>query len=161
VEYDGEKRPIRPWDSFVGLLKNSPYVDEFVPGLAEHLKAFPSSRLPGTEDFLYWSKEKFGFTPFITVTHVTIAPVTPGTAVIASKDVYSSRYLDASLTLTIASDAVGGPAAFYLVYVNRSRTSALTGHFASLRRTIVEHAEKSNINESLNIVKLRLEGSSD
>ena len=30
-------------------------------------------RMAGAEDFLYWSKEKFGIAPFITVTHVVIA----------------------------------------------------------------------------------------
>ena len=48
----------------------------------------------------------------------------------ATRDVYSSRYLDASVALAIATDA-GGPDAFDLVYDNRSRANALKG---SLRR---------------------------
>jgi hypothetical protein len=157
VEYDDERRPIRPADDFVGLLHSSPYIEQLVPGLPEHLQAFPSSPLPGAEDFLYWSKEKFGFTPFITVTHVTIAPGTPTRSVIASKDVYSSRYFDASLTITIASDAVNAPDAFYLVYVNRSRADALKGPLAGLRRSIVERRAKSSLEENLKIVKQRVE----
>jgi hypothetical protein len=160
VEYDDEKRPVRPVDDFVGLLQASPYIGELVPGLPEHLQAFPSSPLPGAEDFLYWSKEKFGFTPFITVTHVTIAPGTPTRSVIASKDVYSSRYFDASLTITIASDAVEAPDAFYLVYVNRSRADALKGPLAGLRRSIAERRAKSSLDENLKSVKLRVETSS-
>ena len=157
VEYDDEKRPVRPADDFAGLLTNSAFIGTLVPGLPEHLKAFPSSPLHGAEDFLYWSKEKFGFTPFITVTHVTITPTTSTSAVIASKDVYSSRYVDASLTITIASDAVGTPRAFYLVYVNRSRASALKGVLADLRRSIVQHRAKNTLDENLRAVKLRLE----
>jgi hypothetical protein len=157
VEYNDEKRPVRPVEDFLGLLKNSPYVDTVVPGLAEHLTAFPSNPLPGAEDFLYWSKEKFVLSPFVTVTHVTIAPPTSESAVIASKDVYSSRYFDASLTITIASDAVKTPGAFYLVYVNRSRANALKGMFADLRRSIVEHRVKGALDENLKVVKLRLE----
>ncbi len=157
VEYDDEKRPVRPADDFIGLLKNSPYLSEVVPGLPEHLKTFPSSPLRGAEDFLYWSKEKFGFTPFITVTQVTITPATLTRTVIASRDVYSSRYFDASLTLTIASDAVSGPGAFYLVYVNRSRANALKGSLAGLRRSMVERRAKSSLDENLRSIKLRLE----
>jgi hypothetical protein len=157
VEYNDEKRPVRPADDFIGLLKNSPYISEAVPGLPEHLKTFPSSPLRGAEDFLYWSKEKFGFTPFITVTQVTITPATLTSTVIASRDVYSSRYFDASLTLTIASDAVSGPGAFYLVYVNRSRANALKGSLAGLRRSIVERRAKSSLDENLKTIKLRLE----
>ena len=75
---------MHPVDEFAGLLKNSPYLGEIVPGLPEHLRAFPSSALPGAEDFLYWSKEKFGLTPSITVTHVTATRDAIGNAVIAS-----------------------------------------------------------------------------
>ena len=75
-------------------------------GLDEHIREFPDRPIAGAEDFLYWSKEKFGLTPFITVTHVTIARDAEGDYVMTSKDVYSSRYFDASLTVAIASDAV-------------------------------------------------------
>ncbi|MCP6769513.1 hypothetical protein NL529_32170, partial [Klebsiella pneumoniae] len=82
---------------------------------------------------LYWSKEKFGIAPFITVTHVTIAHAPSGALVITSKDVYSSRYFDSSLGLTIASDEPGG---MLLVYVNRSRASALKGPLGALKRAM-------------------------
>jgi hypothetical protein len=155
--YEDEKRPVHPIEDFAGLLKNSPFIGKLVPGLAEHLQDFPAKRLRGTEDFLYWSKEKFGITPFVTVTHVTIVPSSPTTSVIASKDVYSSRYFDASLTVTIASDAVGATDSFYLVYVNRSRANALKGAFSGLRRSIVERRARDSIDRNLRAVKLRFE----
>ena len=155
--YDDEKRAVRPVDDFNALLEPSPYIGALVPGLAEHLREFPMRPLPGAEDFLYWSKEKFGFTPFVTVTHVTIAPPLPTSVVITSKDVYSSRYFDASLTLTVASDSVSSPEAIYLVYVNRSRASALKGPLAGLRRAIVERRAIGSVDENLRGVKRRLE----
>ena len=157
IEYDDEKRPVRPVDDFTGLLISSSFLGEFVPGLRNHLQNFPLSPLSGAEDFLYWSKEKFGLSPFITITHVTMTRATSDSYVIASKDVYSSRYFDASLTFTIASDAVGAPDTFYLVYVNRSRASALRGALSALRRSIVERRVKSSLDENLRNVKLRLE----
>jgi hypothetical protein len=158
TEYDDDRRPIRPVDDFVGLLDRSPYIDTLVPGLDGHLRAFPSARLDGAEDLVYWSKEKFGLSPFITVTHVTITRDAAGDTVMTSKDVYSSRYIDASLTLTVASDA-GAPGAFYLVYVNRSRANALTGMFAGLRRRIVERRARSSLDDNLTKLKLRFEKS--
>ena len=160
LEYDDDKRPVRPVDDFNGLLAASPYVGQLAPGLPEHLRGFPAARLPGAEDLIYWSKEKFGFTPFITVTQATIVPATATSVVIASRDVYSSRYFDASLTVTIASDAVnssGASRAFYLVYVNRSRANALKGTLSGLRRSIVERRAKISLDENLRSVKLRLE----
>ena len=157
TEYDGGKRQIRPVADFIGLLKNSPYIGELVPGLPTHLQEFPSSPLPGAEDFLYWSKEKFGLTPFITVTHVTIARAPSSAVVITSRNVYSSRYFDASVAATIASDAVGRARGFYLVYVNRSRANALKGAFSAFRRSIVERRAKSSLEKNLKATRIRLE----
>ena len=159
TEYDDEKRPVRPVDDFSSLLTGALYVDELVPGLAGHLEGFSTNSLPGSEDIVYWSKETFGdVDPFVTVTHVTITPPVRLGRVIASRDVYSSRYIDASLSVTIASDAVSTPDAFYLVYINRSRADALKGKAADLRRSIVERRAKSGLEENLRLTKLRLEG---
>jgi len=159
TEYDDEKRPVRPVDEFSSLLEGSPYLDELVPGLAAHLENFSTSPLPGSEDIVYWSKETFGdVDPFVTVTHVTVAQPVRFGRVIASRDVYSSRYLDASLSVTIASNAVSTPGAFYLVYINRSRADALKGAAADLRRSVVERRAKSGLEENLKLTKLRLEG---
>src|SRR5580704_1376802 len=94
----------------------------------------------------FWSKERFGIAPFITVTHMTIAHSTSGAIVITSKDVYSSRYFDSSLGLTIASPAEGG---FYLIYSNRSRASALKGAFSGLRKSMVERRVRGSLEQSL------------
>lgn len=160
TQYDDGKRPVRPRDDFSGLLKGSPYVEGLVPGLSGHLEAFSSRPLAGAEDIVYWSKEKFGsLAPFVTVTHVVITQPQPANYVIASRDVYSSRYFDASLSLTLASDAVASPEAFYLVYVNRSRADALKGTFSWLRHAIVERRVRVSLAENLRLTKNRLEGS--
>jgi hypothetical protein len=157
AEYNDGKKPIRPLDDFAEVLKSSPYIDALVPGLAAHLAGFPHAPVADAEEFLYWSKEKFGFTPFITVTHVTIAYAPSGAAVITTKDVYSSRYFDTSLGLTIASDATDGGRGFYLVYVNRSRANALKGRFSGLRRSIVERKAASGMAATVKTLKTRLE----
>ena len=156
AEYNDDKRPIQPGVEFGGILNNSPYLNELVPGLSEHLRNFPAARLAGSEDFLYWSKEKFGIAPFITVTHITISRAPSGTLVITSKDVYSSRYFDASVGLTIASKSQGG--GFVLVYANRSRASALKGSFGALRRAVVDRRVRGSLEQGLKAIKSRLEG---
>jgi hypothetical protein len=153
-QYDNGKRSIRPAVEFAGILANSPEVGRLAPGLPEHLRDFRAAPLEGAEDFLYWSKERFGIAPFISVTHVTIARTSPGTVVITSKDVYSSRYLDSSLGLTLVTEAPGG---CYLVYANRSRADALKGGFTALRRAFVERRARSSLDQNLKAVKGRLE----
>lgn len=156
TSYDDGTRPIHPVTEFEGLIRNSPSLGLVAPGLPEHLLHFPSSHLEGAEDFLYWSKEKFGVAPFITVTHVSIICRTERTCVVASKDVYSSRYIDASLALTIATDT-STPDSYYLVYANRSRANALKGRFSGLKRAIVERRARGSIEETLRALKGRLE----
>jgi hypothetical protein len=74
-----------------------------------------------------------------------------------TKDVYSSRYLDASLAISVATDSLETPSAFYLVYGNRSRANALKGGFSSLKRAIVERRARGNIEQYLRTLKTQME----
>jgi hypothetical protein len=91
------------------------------------------------------------------VTQVTIVCPVEHTCVVATKDVYSSRYLDASLAISIASDVVSNANAFYLVYANRTRASALKGMLSGLRKSIVERRARGSLEDNLRSIKLRLE----
>ena len=157
TEYDDGPTPILPALAADDLIKSSPYLDALKPGLAAHLQCMWSNPLDGADDFLYWSKEKFGFAPFTSVTHVTIAQAGPHQTVAANRDVYSSRYIDAALSMIVASDAAGDPASFYLLYVNRTRANALRGPMAPVLRTIIEHKAKGILDGSLRDMKVRLE----
>ena len=159
--YDDDGKAFRPAEEFAELVKSSPYIGALVPALPDYIERFPSMPLPGAENFLYWSVERFGFSPFISLTHVTIAHAPPGANVITSKDVYSSRYFDTSLGLTIASDAPERPGTFYLIYVNRSRAPALGGFFSGLRHSIVERRVRDGMEQNLIAVKTRLERGAD
>jgi hypothetical protein len=144
TQFDDGPKPIRPHDELDGIRANMPEIAALMPADGE------------AEEFLYWSKEKFGLAPFITVTHVAIACRSAATCVMTTRDVYSSRYLDASLALAIATDA-GTPNAFYLVYDNRSRANALKGGFGFLRRSLAERRARGGLEESLETIKMLLE----
>jgi len=156
VQYDDDSRPIRPLDDFSAILAATPAIGMLVPGLPDHLSQFPASRLPEAEDFLYWSKETFGPAPFISVTHVTIVCPSSRTCVMTTKDVYSSRYIDASLAVAIVTDAASGDA-IYVVYANRSRVNALRGALSALRRSLVERRARGTLEQSLQRLRTRLE----
>jgi hypothetical protein len=155
-QYDDSGRAIRPIDDFQAALAATPAIGLLVPGLPDHLAKFPASRVAESEDFLYWSKEDFGPAPFISVTHVTIACPAAATCVMTTKDVYSSRYIDASLAVAIITDAADG-AAIYVVYANRARVNALRGALSGLRRSIVERRARGTLEQSLIKIKTRLE----
>jgi hypothetical protein len=157
TQFDDDDTPIRPVDEFDGLLNNAAAIRALVPGLPDHLTRYPNGRIDGAEDFFYWAKEKLAVGPFVTITHMTIVCPSEHTCVITGKDVYSSRYVDASLALTIATDAAGTADAFYLVYANRSRANALKGHFSALRRGIVERRARASLETNLRRLKTELE----
>jgi hypothetical protein len=158
LSYDDGHRPIRPEEEFEGVLRDTPSAAALLPALPDHLRNPAANALPGAEDLLYWSKENFGSAPpFITVTHVAIVCPSAPTCVIASRDVYSSRYLDASLALTVATDGRASANTTYVVYVNRSRANALKGMFSGLRRALVERRAKATLEDSLKALKNRLE----
>jgi len=155
TQYDDGSKPIRPGEELEGILAAMPEIGLLLPGLPDHLRHFPTAKLHDAEDFLYWSKEKFGIAPFITVTHVTIVCRSTATCLMTTRDVYSSRYLDASVALAIASDA--GRDSFDLVYDNRSRASALKGGFATVRRMVTERRARGALEENLKTIKKLLE----
>ena len=157
TQYDDGSAPIRPVEDFDAVLAHTPAIGSLLPELPEHLRRFPAFRLADAENFLYWSKENFGSAPFITVTHVTLVCPSTRTCVMATKDVYSSRYIDASLAVAVASDAGGAHDGFFLVYANRSRVHALKGLFGGMRRSIVERRARGGLEESLKTIKAQLE----
>ena len=142
---------------FEGLVNGSSALGALVPGLPDHFLHYPADAVAGDDDFLYWSKEKFGIAPFITVTHVTIVCPSARTCVMATRDVYSSRYIDASLSISIATDAASQPDGFFLIFANRSRANALKGGFAGLRRALTARRARASLEENLKQVKARLE----
>lgn len=157
LAYDDGDRPIRPADEFDGVLRDSPALVALAPSLPDHFRQYPAGPIAADEDFLYWSKEKFGIAPFITVTHVTIVCPSARTCVVATRDVYSSRYIDASLSITVATDAEGVPDTFYLIFANRSRANALKGGLAGLRRALATRRARASIEDNLKRIRRQLE----
>ena len=158
LSYDDDDRPIRPVEEFEDLMRHAPAFGALSASLRDHLAEFPAKRMDGAEDFLYWSKEKFGIAPFITVTHVVIACPSDRMCLVASRDVYSSRYIDASVALTVTSLDAADNRAFYLAYTNRSRSSSLKGTWSGLRKSIAERRARGGLEETLTRLKRRFEG---
>jgi len=157
LSYDDGPDPIHPVEELDGVLADEPSLGALVPRLPQHLRDYPSAQLRGVDDFLYWSKEKFGPEPIITVTHVAIYCGLPRTCVIATRDVYSTRYVDASLAVSVATDSLSDPKRFYLLYANRSRANAIKRSLSALRRSIVSRRARGSLEDSLRQIKAQLE----
>jgi hypothetical protein len=146
------------------LLKPASYMYGYVPEFQKSLEEFPlasAGNAANFEDFIYWSKEDFGLKPIISVTHVTIYTRTHGNAsdvIIGSKGIYASHYLEASLGLTaFVGSQASEPLRSYLMYANRSRTDALRGLFAGLKRSLIEGRLREGAKKNMAMIKNKLE----
>jgi len=72
AEYHDKSKAIPSRKDFQAILEASSYLFDHAPEFVRYLRDFPDMQLPGSVDFIYWSKEEFGLKPVISVTHVTI-----------------------------------------------------------------------------------------
>ncbi len=141
IDYDDKDEPLETASAFEELLKQSQYLADYVPEFRQYLHDFPEAALPGVENFLYWSRERYSnrLKPAITITQVSIYRRSGGagpTVLMASKQIYASHYFEGSLGLTIIFPAAPADPApsFYLIYLNRSRIDLLRKWYSGLVR---------------------------
>jgi len=158
VQYDDKKQTLKLPEEFISLLKESNYVTGYAPELANYIDKFPNAQLAGADGYIYWSKEKFGIQPVLSMTHVTIYSRKHGTTkevLIASKQLYASHYFESSLAFTMMVPREGGGS--YLVYLNRSRTDTLRGFLSGITRMFISGHVRDGAAKSLQLAKERLE----
>lgn len=159
--YTSRRNPVDVAAESRAVLDASPTFFGFPAAMKRHLREYPNDVVAGVETFVYWSKEKVGPKPVISLTHVVVFydPQQDGVVSVASKQVYASHYFEASLGLTVAIDDGGDatPKGMYLVYLNRSRSDALSGFMGPIKRTMVRNRSRSGAEATLRRLKRTLE----
>ncbi len=160
--YQDKPEPVRLADELRSIVKASPYLEQYLPELNHHLASFPDRRLPDSEHFLYWSQEKFGFKPVVSVTDVTICRITRENEisyVVASMQIYADHYFTGSLGLAayVDKDRRRPGSDTYLIYLNRTRVDLLQGAFGGLKRFFIRRRLLDGMEKYLRLVKQRLE----
>jgi hypothetical protein len=128
--------------------------------LLDYLQRYPYDVDDHTESFLYWSKELLGGgKPIISVTQVVIVrsddAVCPE-ALVASKQVFATHYLSASLSLmAVTRQSAAGPR--YLLYARHSRVDVFRGALAGIIRRMVEKRIRADAPAVLDALRRRLE----
>jgi hypothetical protein len=159
-KYDDKSYSLVLADEFKSLLKPAAYMYGYVPEFQKYLEEYPHGRPEHgaiVEEFFYWSKEDFGLKPVTSVTHVTIYKRSHD-VIIGSKGIYGSHYFESSLGLTaFIQSRASDQARTYLIYMNRSRTDALRGFFAGLKRSLIGGSLRDGAKKSMEMIKLKLE----
>lgn len=141
--------------AFQHLLRPSEFKAEGQPELFRWLGEFPRVPLDGADSFLYWSREKFGLKPTISISHSVIVRRN-GTVVFGSKQVFASHYFEASLGMALFVP-VPGAAYGYVTYLNRSRVDTLRGLLAPIARIVAARRARDGLERMLIGVKGKLE----
>jgi len=117
---------VKASDAFVALLAEAQYLPDIQRPMIEYLKQYPRGRLDGVEQAIFWSMDSLkGLKPTLTVNHeVVYAPAAqPGVTLIASRQIFSDRYLEAMLDLTAVAERAtpDGKPGIYLLRLRRLR----------------------------------------
>lgn len=156
---EDHRQEVQPSSRFAILLDHTPFLHAHLPDVDKELREYPVHSDVAIESFLYWSKEHLARKPVISVTHVNIVrnqnPALPDTLIIG-RDVFSTHYVDASLSLTALIRGQSG-GTNYLVYVNRTEVDVLHGMFGGMIRHSIQGRLK-NADVELRDLRQRLEG---
>jgi hypothetical protein len=158
--YDDHGSPVEPGVEFQAVASRMRAGDVPAPLLLDYLSAYPALACPGVESFLYWSQEELGSgKPIISITHVAILrsldPALPETMV-ASRQVFATHYLSASLSLTALTHPVADGTR-YLLYARHSRVDLFRGPLAGVIRRMVQKRIRADAPAVLDAMRRRLE----
>jgi hypothetical protein len=160
-EYSDKGYRLRVAEELQSILQPAPYMYGYAAEFQKYLREFPNSRPAYVENFFYWSKEKFGLKPVISVTHVTVYKLSQAygeDVLIASKGIYANHYFEASLGLTaFIHSKSSDPPRTYLIYINRSKTDALRGFLAGFKRSLIGGSVRDGAKKHMGLVKEKLE----
>jgi hypothetical protein len=156
-DQDDRGAPVSLQAAFSSLLKQCVFLRQQLPDLTDYLDRWPNAAVPHVESFLYWSKERFGAKPVISVTQMSIlrgdGRLVPEAVVVGSQ-VFATHYSDGSLSVTAI---VGDGSRRYLAYLNESDLDVLDGFRGGLVRRILEHRLRSEARTVLETMRHRLE----
>jgi hypothetical protein len=140
--------------AFRVLLRPSSYHAEYQPELFRGLDQFPSGSVQG-DSFVYWSRERFGLKPVISVSH-SVLQRRADAVVFGSKQIFASHYFESSLGMSLYIVVPGAPHGF-VTYLNRSRVDTLRGLLAPIARVVAARRARSGLERMLIDVKRKLE----
>ncbi len=141
--------------AFRQLLRPSELKAEAQPDLFRWLDEFPRFPIDGADHFLYWSREKFGLKPTISMSHSLILKRSDA-VLFGSKQVFASHYFEASLGMALFIP-VPGSSYGYVTYLNRSRVDTLRGFLAPIARIVAARRARDGLERMMIGVKGKLE----
>jgi hypothetical protein len=153
--YQDGADPVVVADELRSMIERAPSLLAMLD-LRQYLLDYPSTRLTGATDFLYWQEARFGLKPTIRISHLVIQD-RPGKTVIASKMLYASHYFWTALEQRVLLADPARGRGFWLVITNRGRSDGLKGFIGRLVRGRVRSEAQKGTDAVLRTTKAKLE----
>jgi hypothetical protein len=158
--YADGPRPVSPEAERRVLLRRPwPWADDGSRVLA-HLESYPRAPLPGAEEYVFWSAERYYRKTLVSLSHVAILDASgpAGARVyVAVKQLYASHYLYGSVE-TFAFDGADGSSPGVLAFLSRVRTDIRPSGFTWLERVILNRLVGGRLEDQFGSLRQRLEG---
>ncbi len=149
VTYADKAQPMEVQRQSRELLTTSAHLFRGVPELAQYLEHYPRVPLAGGQDYQYWSMEKIGSKPVLTMTHGVIYQKECGAMQclwLVSRQIFANHYFDGGLSITRVVEDPRKPGRVRVDYLNRSRTDLFEGPLSGLKRLLIgEGARKAAV----------------
>jgi hypothetical protein len=158
--YRDKKSPTVVAETFESLLARLKALPVYIPDLHSYLLEYPNFKSPNIQSEFHWEKVKFGLKPTLRIVQRVIykkSDETGSTYAVAEKQLYSSHYFQSALDITVAvkDSSEANPKGFYLITAKGSRQVFKGG----IVRSIAVDKTKSSFEQSLNVIKQKLEQS--
>ena len=157
--YTDKEQPVNGQDAFVSLAREQSEGSQTCSHLFAHLESFPQNAPPESESFIYWAKQKFGdLKPVINVVHVFIHR-DGGRVYLASKQIYSTHYTEAGLTVAelIPFEDADGASHTVVIYTLRVQVDMLGGTLGFMKKRMAQPKVLATLKQSLNGMRTTME----
>ncbi len=101
--HHNEKAPKQVANEFQDLLRRSTKAWDLAYPFVSYLESYPKAAPAATESRFYWTREKFGAKPVLTLHHVVLTEYADGRVLVADKQFYASHEIDAALMLALGA----------------------------------------------------------
>ncbi len=135
--FHDQRQPNQATLQFQDMLRRATKVWDLAYPFVSYLESFPGKRPEGTVDRFYWTRDNVGRKPAFTLHHVAIQEFPDGGVLVADKQFYASRQLDAALLIALAIPTADQKA-FDLIVSVKARADAVNGVTGRVLRGRIE-----------------------
>ncbi len=146
------QEPSETGSQFRNMLRSSTKVWDLAYPFVSYLETYPASKPARAESRFYWTRDKVGAKPTLTLHHVVLEEYPDGRVLVADKQFYASRQIDAALMI-----ALGIPTAdkkrYDLIVSIKARADAVSGVAARVLRGRVDREMQAGLRTYLTWIR--------